>query len=81
MATEQDRPLEIFTIYVNPKDYPGKFVVRRWSIVRGNPKPVPDAQPWAVTDSLAAARAALPPALYRLERQPGDQPQILETWF
>lgn len=72
--------LVTFTIYQNPKDYPDKFVVRRWAVVRGRADPVPDPKAWAVTDSLEMARRALPKGLVRTERHANDDPVIVETW-
>lgn len=72
--------LVTFTIYEKPKDYPDKFVVRRWAVVRGRPNPVPDPKAWAVADSLEMARKALPPGLVCTQRYPGDDPVIVETW-
>lgn len=69
-----------FTIYEKPKDYPDKFVVRRWAVVRGQPNPVPDPKAWAVTDSLEQARASLPPGLVCIDRYAQDDPVIVETW-
>lgn len=37
--------------------------------------------PEIVAETLAEARAAIPPGLYRLERNDQDEPQILETWL
>lgn len=66
--------LEIYVIYQNPNDYPGKFVVRRW---RGL-TPDPHAE---VRTTLTAARAAVPPGLVLLSRCPDDDPCIAETWL
>lgn len=67
-----------YTIYVNPADQPGKFVVREWHVVRGSPEPVA-GESWVV-ESLDAARAVVPDGCFRLERAPDDDPVILETW-
>lgn len=76
-----NEPLLItFTIYEKPKDYPDKFVVRRWGVVHGRSMPVPDPKAWAVTDSLEMARKSLPRGLYRTARHPQDDPVIVETW-
>jgi len=68
----------IFTVYENPKDYPGKFVIRRFVGT------VPDQQPTAVSDTLQGARADLlkiHPHLVHLSRRAGDDPVIVETWL
>lgn len=68
-----------YTIYERPKDYPESFVVREWHIVRGRDTPVAGAVV-AVVDTLGDARAAVPGHLYRIGRQPGDDPVIVEVW-
>jgi hypothetical protein len=67
--------LKIWTIYENPSDYPGKFVVRVWE------DDGPEQEPAAVVDSLAQARAAIPGGLMPFKRHPGDDPTIVETWL
>lgn len=71
--------LELFTVYGNPRDYPGAFVVRRWTI--GRHGRAADVQPHAVERTLEAARASLPDGLYCLGREPGDDPAIVEVWI
>lgn len=75
-----DGTLITFTIYENPKDYPGKFVVRRFAVVHGKAEPQPEAKAWAVTDSLEMARKSLPRGLVHTSRHPQDDPVIVETW-
>lgn len=74
----QNNGLVVFTVYENPSDYPGKFVVRRW--VGMDPSPTPEY----VEDSLEMARKRLLvdfPYLERLDRSINDDPVILETWI
>lgn len=66
--------LNLFVLYKRPLDYPEHFVVRRWE----NDKPTHDV--W-LADTLEGARGKLPPGLYRLARDPGDDPVIVETWI
>mgnify|MGYP001590155104 CR=1 FL=1 len=68
--------LDMFTVYENPRDAPGLFVVRRHVIGPGGPQP---AEGFAFS-TLTAARAAIPPGCFCLGRQPTDEPQIVETW-
>lgn len=76
--------LYMFTVYESPRDFPGRFVVRRWAIGPrqfGDPiKAKPDARPWAIADTLAGARESLPPGLSNLARNPDDDSVIVETW-
>jgi hypothetical protein len=70
--------LQMWTIYWNPKDHPGKFVVRRWDVTAGSMKP---SHSYALAPTLDLARAHLPDGLYCLGRQPEDEEQIVETWI
>lgn len=66
-----------FTIYFNPKDFPGKHVVRLFD---GN-KPT---RLCAVKNTLEEARATIPtePIQYlRVEREAKDDAVIIETWL
>ena len=71
----------IWTIYKNPSDFPGKFVARRFE----GDKPTNDhyanenvdtVRKWIHKD--AGNRGQGSP--HRLERQPNDDPVILESW-
>jgi hypothetical protein len=73
--------VRMFVIYDNPTDYPGFFVLRGFSIVSGNPDPVPDDHvlKWpSIRGPRAWCRLR---GLVRLERNPGDEPQIVEVWL
>lgn len=75
----RDHLTEMFTIYRNPSDFAGKYVVRRVCI-----GPVGfrhDSEPLAVVDTLQEARAAIPPGLYNLGRAVEDDPVIEEVWL
>lgn len=80
--TDDPDALYAFTIYRDPKDYPGRFVVRRFKVTRTGSEPVPDPQPFAVVRSLQEARRVIMPLqLIRLDRSPDDEPHIVETWI
>jgi len=72
--------ISIYTIYSNPRDYPGLYVLRHWSIY---PKvgPVPDTEPMAVSNDLEQCRAKVPPGCVNIGRQDGDCKAILESWI
>jgi hypothetical protein len=72
--------ISTWTIYENPLDHPGKFVVRRWDVLEGRTDPVP-ADEAVVVKTLGMARMAVPAGSVCLGRQPGDDPAILETWI
>lgn len=74
-------PLSLWTIYDHPTDVPEPFgfVVRRW-LVATDVETAPDSEvKFAMT--LEEARALVPPGLYRLDRDPNDDPKIVETWI
>jgi hypothetical protein len=71
--------MRIYTIFRDPLDAPGKFVVRGFSIVRGEPSPVPDAKGYAV-DSLEHARALVPRGTFRIGPSTEDHGTIVESW-
>jgi len=71
--------LVLYTVYGSPRDYPGEFVVRR-SVVAGGAVKI-DPELFARAPTLDAVRALLPPHLYPLPRQPGDDPVIVEVWL
>jgi len=67
----------IYTVYCNPADYPGKFVVRRFDRVTG----AAERLAWAVGDTLNDARKHIPPWLACISRAAEDDPVIVESWL
>lgn len=70
------RVLKIWTycIYKHPKDFPDKYVVRRFI----------GEQPTDyhfVADTLEEVRDAIPSGLFRMDRQVNDDPVIVEVWL
>jgi hypothetical protein len=77
--------LSVWVIYQNPRDYPGRVVVRRQVVrvvVPGQTADiVPDPAPVAVVDTVTEARRALPPGLVLCPRFPEDDPALVEAWI
>lgn len=75
--------LTLWTIYRNPSDFPGKWVLRGHDI--GGPadsEPASIAHPdCVVADTLEQARAAVPPGLACIPRSESDDPTIVEVWL
>ena len=77
---ERGEGLWFWTIYKNPRDIPGKYVVRRCVVYAGQ-EPVHDLVPQIVCDTLEEARQAIPSDLFNLGRKEADDPVIVETWI
>jgi hypothetical protein len=70
--------LEMFVVYERPKDYPDKFVLRRWAIGRG----AAQGTEWFVLgETIEEVRAHVPLHCVRIGRDPHDEPQIVEVWL
>jgi hypothetical protein len=70
--------LTIWTIYHNPADHPGKYVVRAYDCTASGSHARPDG---AVCDTLEQARTRVPCGLYWMNRNPVDDRTIVETWL
>jgi hypothetical protein len=70
--------LTIWTIYQSPADHPGKFVVRAYDATSAGPVVRAESE---VCDTLAQARTRVPCGLYWMNRNPVDDPTIVETWL
>jgi hypothetical protein len=72
--------LAMWTVYDNPKDYPGKFVARRFDVDASGPKPSASI---IVAEDLETLQDILQfeMGLVKLMRSPEDEPQIVETWL
>jgi hypothetical protein len=75
--------LAFYTVYENPSDYPGKFVVRR-SIVRpgaNGSESITDQDPIIVCESIDLAHQAIPEYCFNIGRMQADDPVIVEVWL
>lgn len=77
MTTKNDT-LAIWTVYLDPLDYPGMYVAREFLIRGGQPEMTNNM---FVANTLAEIRALLPPWLHCLHRKPADDPKIVESWI
>jgi len=73
-----ENALQMWVITENPADYPGRFVARLALITSGE---VIHTATHHTANSLQAIRALIPQGLVRFDRQDGDDPVIVETWF
>lgn len=72
-----DDDLVIWTIYAHPADAPDNYVTRPWVVARGDTYPGQAL----LADTLAEARQNVPQGLFRMDRQPGDDATIVESWL
>lgn len=70
--------LVMYTVYFNPSDYPGKFVVRSLVVKAGGVVPQDEC---IVGNSLDEVRSFIPPELFRLPRDDNDESSIVEIWI
>jgi hypothetical protein len=71
-------PVELWTVYDHPLDFPDRWVARRWLTYRDGTM----CGDYHVTAStLEGVRKLLPPGLHRLARDPSDDAKIVETWL
>lgn len=66
--------MKLIAIYFNPKDYPGKYVLREWI----GQIPVDECK---VADSLEEIRKHIPKGWIRIPLDKKDDPKIIETWI
>jgi len=71
--------LSMWVIYANPRDFPGKHVVRRHVSRADGTYGATDE--FEVADTLDETREFVPGWAIRLDRQPEDDPVIVETWI
>ena len=67
--------MTLFVLYENPRDFPGKFVIRK------QVGEVMAEKPILVTPSLVDALAILPKSAILIGRHQGDDPAIKDVWI
>jgi hypothetical protein len=72
--------MEMWVVYDHPKDAPHHFVARKWEMKEGMSAFAPTDKAFMCTQ-LEPLRQSLPIGLVRTERDPNDDPCILETWL
>lgn len=71
--------LDLYVVYFNPKDFPDKFVARKFIIdYSGRQTP---GHIIATANTIEEVRAKIPEGLYRQIRSENDDPCIVETWL
>ena len=77
-GTLDSTEMQQWVIYAHPRDYPNRYVMRRWRIQGATIVPTDDI---ALADSLQEIRKKLPSGLFRLARFEDDDPCIAEVWL
>lgn len=72
--------MENWVVYKNPKDFPGKWVTRKFIIGTNLPAPVSTADVY-VADSLEEIQKRIPEHLCCIHRFDDDDPAIYEVWI
>lgn len=72
--------MELCTVYFNPSDFPGLYVVRKFR-VEGLDKVFVDAEPLGTAETLQEVRKLIPPTFFKIGRNPNDDPVIVEVWI
>jgi hypothetical protein len=73
-----DPVLVVWTVYRNPRDYPGKWVLRGHDVTAGNVQPRDSV---IVADTYAQLSLDIPPGLTHMPRHSLDDPAIYESWI
>lgn len=72
------RGLSLWVVYDHPRDFPDHYVARRW--VNGRAQLSPDDV--VKCGNLQLVRVAMEAkGLTRIDRDPSDDPKILEVWL
>lgn len=67
--------IRVYSVYLNPPDHPGKWVVRHH-----RPGVSPKSTPIAIADSYLEVLGRLPRGLSRKSPGPADNSCLYETW-
>lgn len=73
------QPLAMWVVYRHPKDDPEAFVARRWEMGLTGMAPTMVVMRDGALEPLQLAMRAR--GLFRLERDPRDDPVIVEVWL
>ena len=66
--------LELYTVYKHPKDYPTKFVARKFILDKPTPITV-------IGNTIEEVRLGIPKGLTRFLPDEKDDPVIVEIWL
>ena len=75
----EDCQVVLYVITCKTKDFGDKYVVRRHGIERG--EQLVEKDPVAVVDTLEGARERIPAHMFRLPKDPNDDPVVVESYI
>jgi hypothetical protein len=64
----------LITVYERPTDFPNSYIARLFTLNK-------PTEIYMQADTLAEIRAGLPLGMVMLEREPQDDPHIVEIWM
>lgn len=70
--------LSVWSVFDHPVDYPIGFIARQFLISGGLVRSTLSS---VQGSTLEQVRSKLPPGLYRIDRDPGDDPKVVESWL
>jgi hypothetical protein len=73
--SQNNGALELYVVYDRPKDFPDKWVVRKFLYDK------PTDEHWTYVHLNAARAPMIARGLVRIPANPTDDPVILETWM
>jgi len=76
-VSRYERGVRTYTIYFDPEDFPGKYVVRGWTSYLEHSEPDKECE---VVDSLEKAREKIPAGMVWQARYPSDPRPVVEAW-
>jgi len=79
MTDPSETVMSVWTLYDHPRDDPTCYVLRRFDIVRGSAESTDIV--FRSTDIGWLRAVAIDMGLFRIDRSPGDEPQIVESWI
>jgi hypothetical protein len=77
--TTATRTMELWTVYFNPSDFPGLYVLRRFSLFEDGTSCPDDG--CAIAQTLEGVRDHIPAGCVRMMRHQYDDPAIIEVWL
>lgn len=79
MHKESPKYLEIYVVYNNPSDFPGKIVSRKFEVSNGASRPTNEIMMFATVDEVTEFFEGI--RKVKINRSIFDDPVIMECWL